>query len=220
MKPRVYVASPFFNGAQIAIVEEIQQVLEKNEFPYYSPRIHSGSLDFTPEQRKDPKAWEPVFKSNVDELHRCDLMIAVVEYAMPCSATNPLFPEYKAREFLTVGVEGNIMLGTGKVKKSYQIKEPRLELEVPDSGVVWEMGYWKANSDSKAGRGYLKRPIVAYHSSETKQLNLMISHSVDGILLGKAALHDFFRSTESDSFKGVEYHFNWSVVKRFGGTVE
>lgn len=181
MKPKIYIAAPFFNLPQNQIVVAIESALDSNSFPYYSPRIHSGSAYMTPEQRKDPKAWEPVFKSNTDELDRCDLMIAVIEYAMPDTQS--------------------VTLNTWEIGQG---GGNPVKLEVPDSGVVWEMGAFH----------HMGKPIVAFHSSGAKKLNLMLSHSCNGFIRGFDQLKQFLTcpySTDPGSAL-ISAHFNWDSV--------
>ena len=60
-KPKVYIAGPFFNEPQTDLICKIQRILRQQGYPYYSPMLDSGSADLTPEQKKDPASWKPVF---------------------------------------------------------------------------------------------------------------------------------------------------------------
>ena len=122
-KPRVFIASPLFNPAQIAIIRDIETLLAENDFSFYSARLHSGSDKLTPEQKRDLRAWDPIFESNVQGLDDCDVMIAVLEYAFPDGQQLVL----QDRRGLDAGADSIDTV-----------------LELPDAGTVWEMGYHQA----------------------------------------------------------------------------
>jgi nucleoside 2-deoxyribosyltransferase len=167
MKPKVFIASPLFNKNQVTIIEQIESALTKNEFEFYSARLHSGSDKMTPDQRKDLRAWDPVYDSNVQGLEEARVMIAVLEYAMPEGQSLKLhFPQEECED---------------EMGRPYTEGKPPLQIELPDPGTVWEMGYH---------RGHQKL-VLGFHSDAAKHLNLMLSHGVDGLLKGFDALEGF-----------------------------
>jgi nucleoside deoxyribosyltransferase len=110
----IYIASPFFNPEQLAIVQQIEDVLEAAGVDYFSPR-KEGVLkpDASTEERRQ------VFASNVDNIQsNCTLMIAVTHYALSdkiCLAVTENGP---------VGQPSNILL----------------KLNQPDTGTTFEIG--------------------------------------------------------------------------------
>jgi nucleoside 2-deoxyribosyltransferase len=113
-KPKVFIAAPFFNSGQVAVVERIEQLCEKNGLPFYSARLHAGTVP--PEKKKDPTAWKPVFANDVQGIHDSDFLVAVLDYKFP-------------------NEDGGLYVHEpGFVDDAFPI-------EIPDTGTVWEMGY-------------------------------------------------------------------------------
>lgn len=160
-KPKVFIASPLFNPPQIEIIEKIEALLEKNGYEYYSARKHSGSDKMTPEQRKDLRAWDPVFDSNEQGLNECRVMIAVLEYALPEGEALTLSRMFAEPDDLYC--------------------EIRECVELPDAGTVWEAGYHRAQG----------KLVVGFHTDQAKHLNLMLSHGCDGLIKGWDNLKQF-----------------------------
>ena len=153
---KVYIAAPLFNPAQIEIIESIEELCYDASLDFYSPRLHSGSSLLSPEDRRHFEKWTPVFESNEQALHQCDCMIAVLEYAQT--------PGFR------LGLE--VVTNSGDPMDF-------IPLEIPDTGVVWEMGVMNA----------LNKPVFGYHSTkQPEQMNLMLTHSLAGMLCGKPAL--------------------------------
>lgn len=153
---KIYIAGPLFNQQQVAILEQIETILTETNHTYYSPRLDSGSDKLTPEDKKVFENWTPVFKSNEQALWECDAMIAVVEYAMS--------------DDTQLGIAADVQQGEGWCDVS-----SFTQVELPDSGTVWEMGYMRC----------MGKPIIIFHSGElTSKLNLMLIHGVDEVILG------------------------------------
>lgn len=159
-RPRVFIASPLFNAPQIAIIQGIEKRLTAAGFDFYSARLHSGSDQLSPEDRKDIRKWDPVFESNEDGLYDCRVMIAVLEYALPG----------KQQIFLCDG----------------EYPEPETPLSLPDAGTVWEMGHFRTQG----------KLVLGFHTNKAGHLNLMLTHGVDGMLLGFDALEKFLVQPE------------------------
>lgn len=174
---KVYIAGPFFNAAQVSIISRIEDLLRERNIPFYSPRIHSGSAHMTAADRKVRSNWTPVIEDNITELHQCDCLLAVIEYAIPGGAKLvPANPIYGADDRIT-----GWRVAGGSVRG----------LEFPDNGTVWECGYYFAMRALVNDR---TRRLVAFHSTRGPEaLNLMLSHTVDGILVGWYALDQYFR---------------------------
>ena len=192
-RPRIYIAAPFFNHPQQAIVSKIEGLLDRTGFPYYSPRLHSGSHLIPPEHRKDRSLWKSVLDSNIQNLYNCDLVLAVIEYAMPPGI-----------ELVPVATEPGIVRD-GKHIRS-MIASPKLDvkaIELPDAGVIWECGMAFA----------INRPVIAYHSNKSPdELNLMLSHTIQGFLSGWSSISAFFEGTKTK-------YFNTEVLAQYSGDV-
>jgi nucleoside 2-deoxyribosyltransferase len=72
-KIRAYIAGPFFNKSQLAIVEKTKSILEDMQISYFSPKDESL---YTPENEITS---EEVFKGNVEAIHSCDIMVAITD---------------------------------------------------------------------------------------------------------------------------------------------
>ena len=194
-KPKIYIAGPFFNLAQIDVIDAIEYLCSLHGFPYYSPRKHSGSADIPQEHRKDPKVWSHVIESNKLQLDVCDLIIAVLDYKLPADT-----------EMCQVqwDLSSGHILSDAIVKYAYTV-------EIPDSGTVWEMGYAFA----------LGKPILGYVSGEKpKALNLMLSHTMRGVVSGTDRLAYFLESYNPVVARPVdELLFDWKAVESHKGDV-
>ena len=73
----IYIAAPFFNLEQLAVVECIESTLEKNNLEYFSPRSEGVLLDMNDEDRV--LKIQEIYDSNIRHLNDCDNMIAVVD---------------------------------------------------------------------------------------------------------------------------------------------
>ena len=168
---KIFIASPLFNPQQTAIIERIEQIITAAGHTFYSARLHSGSDKMTPEERKDLRAWDPIFESNVKGLDDCEAMIAVLEYAMPKG-------------------QSLILHENGTALR---------EVELPDAGTVWEMGYHRAQD----------KPVIGFHSQERPaHLNLMLTHGCMGLVLGYGALESFLKPGTPSEARGT---FQWSA---------
>jgi len=74
----VYLAAPFFNPTQNAVLTEIEGTLTMLNFTVISPR-KSGLIlkDMTPEQRR--LAAPVVYKKNIVDMKSCQIMLAVID---------------------------------------------------------------------------------------------------------------------------------------------
>lgn len=197
--PRVYIAAPFFNPVQVTIVQQIEDLLQLHKYDYYSPRLHSGSAGLTSAERKNYDAWTPIINSNVSELYKCDIVLAVLAYAQP-DGWSLCVGQFQETEYAKHGAV------PFKTYIKTEIKEVSKVLELPDNGVVWECG----------AAHILGKPIVGFHPTKPfKEMNLMLSHTIDGFISGFDILHCFLAGhhsltedpkypdwTESNKFKG------------------
>ena len=74
----IYIAGPFFNPTQLAVIESIEDACGMHNIEFMSPRLEGGVLkDMTPEERK--QAADDVFDMNVKGVKDCDAVIAVID---------------------------------------------------------------------------------------------------------------------------------------------
>lgn len=176
MPLKFYIAAPFFNPAQNALVESIELAFCDAQIPFFSPRLSTGNKKpgpITPEMAHD------IFQSNMLGLHECDAMLAVLDWKLPegeliCRGRlKPVGPmEEKAAPYAS----------------SYfaPIGTP---LHLPDTGTVYEMGYMHAKG----------RPIVGYTERDRSEaLNLMLTTGLRGVISGKSELLDFLGLDRDD----------------------
>lgn len=77
---KLYIAAPFFNEAQLALVKQVETTIRLTTgLEYYSPR-HDGVLkDMNPEQRA--AAGPNLFKLNVKMIRHCDAVLALKDFS-------------------------------------------------------------------------------------------------------------------------------------------
>lgn len=207
--PKVFIASPLFNPEQHQILDRIEALLARSDFKFYSARHDSEAYVPKGEDKKLPGAWDAVFNSNLLGLNECNIMIAVLSYALPSGHK------------MLLQTPGGNTLGTDTFK----------ELELPDSGTVWEMGYF-------LGKGKL---VVGFHpEKEANHLNLMLTHGCDALITGWDALGEFISGSPQDGDKWparvstrmesagplgamalykVAQNFDWSATSTWGAQV-
>lgn len=164
---KIYLAGPFFNEVQVTELIKIENVFEDRRIQIYSPRLHSGSHRMTPEQRKNRSNWDSVYRSNIDAMHSCDIMLAILDYQLP-----------KGRE---VHVVDNYDGYTINPITGHEMVDSLIKLQIPDTGTVFEMGYFNA----------LQKPVIGYVSQMPKSMNLMLTHGVHGVVEGAKNLLKF-----------------------------
>ncbi len=180
MQPRIFIASPLFNKPQIELIEQIEEILIDTGYGgFYSARLHSGSDKLSSEQKKDIKAWDPVFESNIQGLDSCRVMIAVLDYRLPGSLA--LAQGELVRTFGTDGREDNAQLVNAK------------PIVIPDAGTVWEMGYHRAQG----------KIVIGLTADEAGHLNLMLTHGCDAMVAGLPALEKFLSESGPKLPEGI-----------------
>jgi len=201
MLPKIFIASPLFNPPQIELISEIEGLLQMYGFDFYSARLHSGSDKMSPEQRKDIRAWDPVFKSNIDGLNECQVMIAVLEYRMP-ETTGIALLDFDIDSYAD---DNPWNLGIEEIKR----------IELPDAGTVWEAGYFRAQG----------KLVLGFHSDRAKHLNLMLTHgcdalvrginNLDGFLSGQSAMipQSVVKRSQGTDLYQVASQFDWTYTE-------
>lgn len=69
---RAYIASPFFNEAQIERVEKLKEILDLLKIEFFSPKDESN-LKF----KGDSVSGLEVFKMNIAEIRSCDIVVCI-----------------------------------------------------------------------------------------------------------------------------------------------
>lgn len=74
VRPRVYLASPFFNEKQIERIEGIEEALEDLAIDVFSPRKVKYAEEF------GTQAWrDKVYRTNVENIQRADFVVAIYD---------------------------------------------------------------------------------------------------------------------------------------------
>jgi nucleoside 2-deoxyribosyltransferase len=75
---KIYLAGPFFNPQQLNTVKTIEDILDRLDLIYFSPRQGGVILkDLTFEERAIQA--NRVYKENVDRLNWCDVVLAIID---------------------------------------------------------------------------------------------------------------------------------------------
>lgn len=75
----IYLAAPFFTPPQTAILDHIENLLEREDIPFFSPRREGGIINLY--RGNDRNAHlRRVFESNVAGMCKCDMMLAGTDY--------------------------------------------------------------------------------------------------------------------------------------------
>jgi nucleoside 2-deoxyribosyltransferase len=116
---RVYLAGPFFNQAQIKLIQEVEDALQANDIPTFSPR--KMALNDKPTSTKPtPEQAAAIFRKDYEEITKSTHVLAILDWA--------LNPDVSLR--LVAPRQGHA--------PEYDMLSGPLSL--PDSGTVWEMG--------------------------------------------------------------------------------
>lgn len=73
----VYIAAPFFTASQLSLVVRIEELLEEQNIPYFSPRSSGTLIDMTEEERKAAK--KEIYDLNIYKIEESDVMIACID---------------------------------------------------------------------------------------------------------------------------------------------
>lgn len=179
----LYLAGPFFNAAQIEIIQRIESALcrlpgPSGTFSFFSPR--SQPLNANPTGKVGPldtaKAQD-VFKKDYLEITRSTIVLAVMDWALPEGKEVRMVDMFRQETENGESLEWGIPC-SGPIK-------------LPDSGTVWEMGCAYA----------LRVPTYIFTQDPAARVNLMLSQSCKGVLYGWDALE---RWVASEFTEGAE----------------
>jgi len=73
---RCYIAGPFFNDADVAIIREVEDNLSRLGIKFVSPRLETTAPaeNLSPYDKKE--IWEQIFAINVENVEDCDWMLS------------------------------------------------------------------------------------------------------------------------------------------------
>ena len=117
MATRYYLASPFFNDAQLQSVGRLESIFAACGVRVYSPVTANPGIKI-----RSAAQAESVFRDNLQGLAACSHMLACVDWLHAPG-------EYTARIYHAPG---------------RKIADEVARLNLPDAGTVWEMGWFYA----------------------------------------------------------------------------
>lgn len=182
----IYVAGPFFNEEQRKTITKIEELFDKKEVEYFSPRKHSEGMIPKGEDRKNPDMWKPVYDLNIKGVEDSNLVLALLSFEMPEGLSTAIVADKVRYE------------STATLRDS-QFVRPLPEF--PDSGTIFEMGF--ANG--------IGTPVLGFHpTKKLSDLNLMLTHGCTGLVHGWTALEVFFEECEGD-----DIHYNFGICEKW-----
>lgn len=170
---RVYLAGPFFNDAQVRLVESIEQALDDSGLPYFSPRKMSLNGNSTTTKPNKEQAGA-IFRKDYEEICRSTHLLAVMDWTMNPRTSLRVVSEHEVWE---------------NQENPNWYRALSGHLAFPDSGTVWEMGCAYA----------LRVPVYLFTANPSARLNLMLSQSARGVIYGLEKLAPFLASGMDES---------------------
>lgn len=74
----LYLASPFFNPKENAVLDVVELLLEQNNLIYFSPRKAPGNESGIPKEEKLKKAKE-IFDKDIEQMNKSDILFAATD---------------------------------------------------------------------------------------------------------------------------------------------
>jgi nucleoside 2-deoxyribosyltransferase len=165
---KVYLAAPFFNPAQVGILERLELLFEAAGQEVFNPRKDAGVGVTKKEgqtEQEEYEAWRNLFLADVGGIDQCSWVLAVLDYADVNLYAAPWC------------LSGDDFIATAELKP----------VRIPDTGTVWELG----NAHAKG------KPAVGFFLEERHGLlNLMLSHSLHGMCYGYEQVGQLLSSRE------------------------
>ena len=148
MYTRIYLAGPFFNEVQEQHAISLRDSLRANGYIVYAPvseKWEEGS-------RISP---QEIFGRNIRWMLQCDYALCQLDY--------PLLKNQK------LGLDTYSVHADTK-----EISVHKTEIDLPDSGTIWEMGFLFAQG----------KTIIGYYAETKKKrkLNLMLVNALNGFV--------------------------------------
>lgn len=167
-----YIAGPFFNPAQIQLIVDIETTFVDAGIPFFSPRLHGANVKKGPLTDEDA---QDIFQANISGMMDCKFMVAILDWRLPQNQEVWLLDSSKE-------------------------PVPRTKLFLPDSGTIYEMGYFRA----------MCKPVVGF--STNKKLNLMLTQGLRGVLTSLEEMKQFLGRN------GPEGQPRWDLLKKYSGS--
>lgn len=177
MSREIYIAGPFFNAKENDVIGQIENyckhaVQSGGIDGYFSPRKSGGNAD----RQKDVQTHaSDIFKANYVAIDASSEIIAVLD-----------------RQFMP---GQTVALLRNKDEKGDCINPPEVvkaDLQQPDLGTVWEMGYAYAKHTTVVGFSLRERGVG--------KMNLMLTQSCIAVLHGWTELSEYLNSKNPRSY--------------------
>lgn len=167
MAMSIYLAGPFFNAEQRALVRELEKGLEQAGHNVWSPSRDGIAL---PPNASDAEQRR-VFELNFTQINQCDVMVAILEPndPRPVKVAVSAFEDHVSA-FDAVGED----ISPFDVDSFEIDAQNQVWPQYSDTGTVWEMG-----AAYMAGKA-----VVGYYDVGAKRPNLMLAKSCRGIAFG------------------------------------
>lgn len=191
MMERFYIAGPFFNPQQVAVIQMIEDALDQNGFPYFSPRKqHRGDRSLPPPKIDSPERAKEVYDMNVWEMRHAGAIIFVLDWLLP--------PMHELR------VMESVQIGTIQDEKLYEMHVRSPALNIPDTGTVFELGFCAA----------LGKKMALLKMTDVGKLNVMLAVPTMGVMYGKSGVERFLHMTPARKDRGLA---NWEILEQWKG---
>jgi nucleoside 2-deoxyribosyltransferase len=195
-KPKIFIASPLFNKQQHRVLDTLETLIQDSGYEFYSARHHSGSSAMTAQERKDMRAWDSVFDSNIAGLQESEVCIANLGYQMPDEVSIALLNE----------LEGTVT-----------------PVSLPDTGTVWEMGFMYAQNKIVIGYCPEEQPgklnLMLTHGCDGI---IMGPENLRKFLNGSSGMSELpvriltrILQIQDQYLTGIATSFDWSVTKEY-----
>ena len=179
-KGKWYLAAPFFNPAQIALVEQIEAAFKMYDVQLFSPRQHPANK---PGHVLSDEDARDIFQRNWEAILGCTDMIAVVDWLLPPGHELYVLGWAAEQEIISPApLQGSGQKPIGPLR-GQKIAGP---LNIPDTGTVWEMG-------AAFGEGAIDIFMFTTRPP-TAALNVMLSQGAKGVFAGIEELNAFLSS--------------------------
>lgn len=187
MVRKIYLAGPFFNAAQVRLMESIELILTDAGIGFFSPRLASKKENEGP---LDPASCDKIFAANVQGMLDCTDMLAVIDWVMPEGVQVRIVepdPEYVVQTMVPGPAPGQVMSldnCRGTLKSG--------PLNIPDAGTCFEMGFAFGHTRCmEADRDKHIRLWIFTIRSPNQPVNLMLTRAARGVIHGLDSLQKF-----------------------------
>lgn len=189
MSSTIYLAAPLFTPHQKSVIAEVQQIMETEGFTVFSPLEESKDIwRGRPPAECGSEERQAVMQMNCRGILNADLLFAWLGGWDPAR----VLWEHQERYVDQSSDDESVMPYPKMSLDGYRRFVPAL----PDTGVVWEMGYAFRH----------RVPTLAYlHESDgDRSFNLMLSETVDAVARGNMELREKLHAfmTASTDFAG------------------